>query len=103
MFAKVNIYARNEANEVNRDMLDKRIIDRKEFKNLIIENIVIIARYNVKKIDINANKEIYFRALRHQLIIPDFRGFTLQIDTIFNDANQASGGIVADYIPQLAK
>ena len=44
MLAKVNIYAKNEANEVNGDMLDKKIIDRKEFKNLIIENIVIIAR-----------------------------------------------------------
>ena len=44
-----------------------------------------------------------FRALRHQLIIPDFRGFTSQIDTIFKEANQANGGTVADYIPQLAK
>jgi len=86
MFAKVNIYAKDEANQVTGDMLDKKIIDRKEFKNLIIENIVIIAR-----------------ALRHQLIIPDFRGFTSQIDKIFKEANQANGGIVADYIPQLAK
>ena len=48
MFAKVNIYAKNEANEVNGEMFDKKIIDRIEFKNLIIENIVIIARLEHK-------------------------------------------------------
>ena len=44
MLAKVNIYAKSEANEINGDSFDKKIIDRKEFKNLIIENIVLIAR-----------------------------------------------------------
>jgi len=85
MLAKVNIYAENE-DEVNSELLDKKIIDRKEFKNLIIENIVLIAR-----------------ALRHQLIIPDFRGFTSQVDLIFREAMQANGGVVASYIPHLAK
>ena len=45
MLAKVNIYAKNEANEVNGELFDKKIVDRREFKNLIIENIVLIARY----------------------------------------------------------
>jgi len=86
MLAKVNIYAKNEGPELNGDILDQKIIDRVEFKNLIIENIVLISR-----------------ALRHQLIIPEFREFTSMIDRMFEDAAQVDDGEVANYIPQLAK
>ena len=44
MLAKVNIYAKNEGPELNGAILDQKIIDRVEFKNLIIENIVLISR-----------------------------------------------------------
>ena len=44
MLAKVNIYANKDAGAVNVECFDKKTIDRKEFKNLIIENIVLIAR-----------------------------------------------------------
>ena len=44
MLAKVNIYAKNEGPELNGEILDQKIIDRVEFKNLIIENIVLISR-----------------------------------------------------------
>ena len=44
MLAKVNIYAKNEGPELKGDILDQKIIDRVEFKNLIIENIVLISR-----------------------------------------------------------
>lgn len=40
------MYSRIFDQEVNGEVLDKKIIDRTEFKNLIIENIVIISRYN---------------------------------------------------------
>ena len=44
MLAKVNIYAKNEGPELNGEILDQKIVDRVEFKNLIIENIVLISR-----------------------------------------------------------
>ena len=43
------------------------------------------------------------RALRHQLIIPDFRGFTSMIDLMFKNAQEFDEGDVASYIQQLAK
>ena len=41
------------------------------------------------------------RALRHQLIIPDFRGFTTKIDEIFTASRKITSGKNADYIPQV--
>ena len=65
---------------------EQQIVDRAEFKSLILDNIVLISR-----------------ALRHQLIIPDFRGFTNIIELIFEQSKEVKEGKVASYIPQLAK
>ena len=46
---------------------------------------------------------IITRALRHQLIIPDFPEFTSMLDIMFEDAKEVDEGEVASYIPQLAK
>ena len=85
--------------DVNGEVLDQKKIDRLEFKNLIIENIVIISRWEIKE----SSQLTCFRALRHQLVIPDFRGFTAKIDEIFNESRKISTGKNADYIPQLAR
>uniref|UniRef100_A0A3Q2E9J7 glutaminase n=1 Tax=Cyprinodon variegatus TaxID=28743 RepID=A0A3Q2E9J7_CYPVA len=42
-------------------------------------------------------------AFRKNFIIPDFEDFSLQINRLFESAQQQGGGHVADYIPQLAK
>ena len=76
MLTKLNSFTSNE----------QQIVDRVEFKSLILENIVLISR-----------------ALRHQLIIPDFKGFTNIIDIIYEEAKKVEDGTVASYIPQLAK
>ena len=67
---------------------DQESVGRAEFKTLILDNIVLISR-----------------ALRQQLIIPDFRGFTSIIEMIFDDSKHLDPveGKVASYIPQLAK
>lgn len=76
MLTKLNSFTSNE----------QQIVDRAEFKSLILENIVLISR-----------------ALRHQLIIPDFKGFTNIIDIIYEESKKVEDGTVASYIPQLAK
>ena len=65
---------------------DQQEVDRAEFKQLILANIVLISR-----------------ALRHQLVIPDFSSFTNIIDIIFEETAAVQEGVVASYIPQLAK
>ena len=65
---------------------EQQVVDRAEFKSLILDNIVLISR-----------------ALRHQLIIPDFKGFTNIIELIFEQSREVNEGKVANYIPQLAK
>ena len=67
--------------------IDEISIGRKEFKELIFENIVLISR-----------------ALRHQFIIPEFSTFTKYIDEFYdNVSNREIEGKCADYIPQLAR
>lgn len=66
--------------------LQELVIGRKEFKELIFENIVLISR-----------------ALRHQFIIPDFKAFTDHIADFYEVALANRDGAPADYIPQLAK
>ena len=81
---------------------DKQFLDRAEFKNLIMENIVLISR--LERLTFNlANNIIFCRALRHQLIIPDFRGFTNIIDVLFEQSKTVDGGKIPNYIPQLAR
>ena len=65
---------------------EQQIVDRAEFKSLILDNIVLISR-----------------ALRHQLIIPDFRGFTNIVELLYEESKNVNDGNVASYIPQLAK
>ena len=65
---------------------EQQTVDRAEFKSLILDNIVLISR-----------------ALRHQLVIPDFKGFTNIIELIFEQSKEVQDGKVANYIPQLAK
>ncbi|XP_072305277.1 glutaminase liver isoform, mitochondrial-like isoform X2 [Eucyclogobius newberryi] len=43
------------------------------------------------------------KAFKKKFIIPEFEEFTLEIDRMFDRAQQQEGGQVADYIPQLAK
>uniref|UniRef100_A0AAV2LZP1 glutaminase n=1 Tax=Knipowitschia caucasica TaxID=637954 RepID=A0AAV2LZP1_KNICA len=43
------------------------------------------------------------KALKKKFIIPEFEEFVLQVDKMFDSAQQQEGGQVADYIPQLAK
>ena len=67
MLAKLQGFTGEET--LSGEILDKQYMGRKDFKNLIIENIVLITR-----------------ALRHQLIIPDFKSFTQQVDQVFREA-----------------
>ncbi|XP_059086178.1 glutaminase kidney isoform, mitochondrial-like isoform X2 [Tigriopus californicus] len=73
--------AKDETNDFH-----KIVIDRKEFKEIIISNIVLISR-----------------ALRRQFIIPDFEDFTRYFDEFYHKAKEITTGKVADYIPVLAK
>lgn len=43
------------------------------------------------------------RALRGDLVIPDFRRFAEKLQACFDEAGKNKGGKVADYIPQLAQ
>lgn len=73
---------------------DKRIVgsiesmnlDHDTFKKIVRDNIVLISR-----------------ALRQQVVIPDFAGFTKHIDDFYWNCKTTTDGKVADYIPQLSK
>ena len=80
---------------------DKKFLERAEFKSLIMENIVLISRFGYPQ-----QKDFFthqFRALRHQLIIPDFRGFTNIIELLFEKSRSVEEGKIPSYIPQLAR
>ncbi len=49
------------------------------------------------------NVTLIERALRGELVIPDFKSFDLELAEIFEDCREEAGGQVADYIPQLAR
>ncbi|KAL7046342.1 hypothetical protein ACKWTF_002544 [Chironomus riparius] len=61
-------------------------LNRETFKAVIEPNIVLIAR-----------------AFRHQFVIPDFLGFTKDIEEIYWRCKTNTDGKVASYIPQLAR
>ena len=44
MLAKVNVYNKTTKSDSNGESLDQKVINRGEFKNLVIENIVLISR-----------------------------------------------------------
>ncbi|GAB6032251.1 hypothetical protein CHUAL_010891 [Chamberlinius hualienensis] len=62
------------------------LLDEQTFKAVVLKNIVLISR-----------------ALRGQFIIPDFTGFTKQIEEFYWKCKSNHGGKVANYIPQLAR
>jgi glutaminase len=49
------------------------------------------------------NTTLLSRALRGELIIPDFLAFTRQLTGIFQNVKSSCAGAVASYIPQLAR
>jgi len=61
-------------------------LDRQAFRDVIVENISIINR-----------------ALRGQMVIPDFPDFQAEIDDMYWKQKTNIKGKVADYIPQLAR
>uniref|UniRef100_A0A336LR31 glutaminase n=2 Tax=Culicoides sonorensis TaxID=179676 RepID=A0A336LR31_CULSO len=65
---------------------ETQYLNRETFKSVIQPNIVLIAR-----------------AFRHQLVIPDFLGFTKDIEELFWKCKSNTDGKVASYIPQLAR
>lgn len=69
------------------ESIEELAIGRKEFKELIYENIVLISK-----------------ALRHQFNIPDFMTFTRYIDEFYDSTSDLPiEGKCAQYIPQLAR
>ena len=52
---------------------------------------------------ISSNITLIERALKGDLIIPDFRSFSDDVNEIFKSCKKNMGGNVADYIPQLAR
>ncbi|XP_065081153.1 glutaminase liver isoform, mitochondrial isoform X2 [Ochlerotatus camptorhynchus] len=61
-------------------------LNAETFKAVVAPNIVLIAR-----------------AFRHQFVIPDFQGFTKDIEEIYWKCKSNTDGKVASYIPQLAR
>ena len=73
------------ASKVNQ-FKDMEPINASQFYETIAQNITLIEK-----------------ALKGDLIIPDFSSFTSKISTIFNMVKNNKNGKVADYIPQLAR
>nr|XP_055070898.1 glutaminase kidney isoform, mitochondrial isoform X2 [Misgurnus anguillicaudatus] len=65
---------------------DGVMLDRHLFKKCVQSNIVLLTQ-----------------AFRKKFVIPDFQSFASHIDSLYNKGQKLSGGLVADYIPQLAK
>ncbi|KAK7154469.1 hypothetical protein R3I94_007713 [Phoxinus phoxinus] len=65
---------------------DGVMLDRHLFKKCVQSNIVLLTQ-----------------AFRKKFVIPDFQTFASNIDTLYEKGRNLSGGLVADYIPQLAK
>lgn len=73
---------------------DKRIVGSIESMNLDLDTFKKVVRDNILLIS---------RALRQQVVIPDFASFTNHIDDFYYQCKTTTGGKVADYIPQLSK
>ena len=69
-----------------KEFKDTEKISLKQFHEIVVQNITLIEK-----------------ALKGDLIIPDFKSFTDKITEIYNDVKSNNGGNVADYIPQLAR
>lgn len=62
-------------------------------------------KVNSKNFDVllNNSGSLFARAIKGQLVIPEFEQFTHEIRSIFDNVTQNRDGAVADYIPQLAR
>ena len=65
---------------------DTESITAKQFHSIIVQNITLVEK-----------------ALKGDLIIPDFENFSTKIKSIFEEIKSDKSGAVADYIPQLAR
>ena len=65
---------------------DTDLIDVFKFHDIIFQNITLVER-----------------ALKGDLIIPDFRSFSTIVTSVFESVRSNMSGAVADYIPQLAR
>ncbi|CAG6021696.1 glutaminase liver isoform, mitochondrial [Menidia menidia] len=69
-----------------RDAVGTVMMDKKLFRRCVGNNILLLTK-----------------AFRKKFIIPNFDEFTQQIDRMYENAHQETRGLVANYIPQLAK
>ncbi|XP_038164899.1 glutaminase kidney isoform, mitochondrial-like isoform X1 [Cyprinodon tularosa] len=76
----------HQMRQLTRDSMGPVMMDKKLFRRCVGNNIMLLTN-----------------AFRKNFIIPDFEDFSLQINRLFESAQQQGGGHVADYIPQLAK
>lgn len=65
---------------------ETQMLNRETFKSVVAPNIVLIAK-----------------AFRHQFVIPDFLGFTKDIEDVYWKCKGNNDGKVAAYIPQLSR
>ncbi len=72
----------------------QRLAEYRDDAVLSTDEMVQVMRPNVSLIE---------RALRGNLVIPDFPGFCDEILEIYEETRNIGGGKVADYIPQLAR
>uniref|UniRef100_A0A3Q3KQR9 glutaminase n=2 Tax=Monopterus albus TaxID=43700 RepID=A0A3Q3KQR9_MONAL len=76
----------SQMRQYTRDSIGPVMMDKKLFRSCVGNNIMLLTK-----------------AFRKKFIIPDFEEFAQQINKLYYSAQQQKGGIVADYIPQLAK
>lgn len=79
---------------------DKRFY--KSSKN-ILENLPENIDYEVFYNLVSSNSLLFNKIFENDLIIPDWKEFSREINEVFLDALSNNSGKVADYIPQLAK
>uniref|UniRef100_A0A8C6P1P9 glutaminase n=1 Tax=Nothobranchius furzeri TaxID=105023 RepID=A0A8C6P1P9_NOTFU len=76
----------HQMRQATRDSTGPVLMDKKLFRRCVGNNIMLLTK-----------------AFRKKCIIPDFENFTYQINKLYESAQKQEGGLVADYIPQLAK
>jgi glutaminase len=52
---------------------------------------------------IEADQNIIEKSMAERFIIPDFKVFRKEVQTIYDECKKNNSGKVADYIPELAK
>lgn len=83
MITQLNvIYKLNQENGTS----DSIFLDRNEFRTIVKPNIHLVSK-----------------ALKHELVVADFKDLTQEIENVYWKCKNINGGQVASYIPQLAK